>query len=201
MRTQTRGENQIVSQSLLTSSSMDRYSAGRGIHAGDQDVPWKWRWVLELTLSGHTRDEVLELTNLSTATYYRILADERIRAIKQQMLIGLDARFEALYSKVVDAIEDGLDPGNDKRLRLMAARMYLNEMGRGHSAKKGKEGDTYNITAEDVVFQILNGNADNPRLHQGEGDPMRPANRIDAGSHGDRNLISYRGQDGEAGTV
>jgi len=117
------------------------------------------RFVLELHLAGHAvqrslpgKPSICELTGYSPAMVYRILASEEIQALKQQVMRAYDQEFEALYPEVVQAIREGLADGNDMQTRLAASKLWLKAHGKLQPDNQGQ----VNVTAEDVVIQILN---------------------------------------------
>ena len=160
--------------SLIQSNTSDRYQAARPVTKRDvKGIPARWRFVLELHLAGHqvTRDTVTqkvdeegiltnvvqkhsiqELTGYAPSTIYKILSSAEVEEMKQQVMKYYDSEFETLYPEVVDAVRRGLKSG-DKYLD--AAKLYLKAFGKGGKSKDGS-GTTLNLTAEDVVFNILN---------------------------------------------
>lgn len=113
-------------------------------------LPHLWYYVLSLHLSGKTADEISELTDYSRGWIYRILKDPQVVAVRQQLLAGISDEFEALYADVVQTIRDGLT-SPDIKIRLESADKWL----KAHGKYKG-ETQHITVTAEDVVFNILN---------------------------------------------
>jgi hypothetical protein len=136
----------------MTSPAADTYQQNRPVQSIDvEPIPHAWRQVLELHLARLKPKEIQEQTGYSPAMMYRILKDDRVIHLKQQIMQYYDSRFQDLLPSVVDAIEKGLD-SPDKYLE--AAKVYLKEFG----SESKKQGDTtINITAEDVALQILQG--------------------------------------------
>jgi hypothetical protein len=93
-------------------------------------------------------------TGYKEPTVYKILSDEGVIALRQQIMKHYDKEFEAQYLKVVDAVGTCLDPTKPDEIKLKAAKLW----GEFHKRFDKDKGDTtVNITAEDIVFQIMNG--------------------------------------------
>jgi hypothetical protein len=93
--------------------------------------------------------DIAELSGYAPLTIYRILADERVNVIRQQMLEGVQQEFEALYSQVVDILRKKLN-SMDETIQMQAVNSFFREKER-LQGKKGGEG----LTAEDIVKHIL----------------------------------------------
>ena len=135
---------------LTVSSGPDCYSRNRPVKKSDYEpLPLKWKVVLDYRLAGKKVREIRALTGLSIPRIYHILADERTLQAKQFLLEQTQEEFSALFEKVVDAVRLNLE---DPEKQLEAASLWLKANG------KFREGGstTVNITAEDVVMQILN---------------------------------------------
>lgn len=116
-------------------------------------IPLRWRNVLDLHLRGMSNEDVGKATGYTANSVYRILRQKDVQAIRQELMEGGQMEFEALQSKAVKAIRDGLD-NPDPDVFLSAADKWLKANGK----YKGEKGTVINnITAEDVVMQILNG--------------------------------------------
>lgn len=140
-------------ESILTSKTPDRYQGARHLKLTDNTpVPLKYHKVLGLHLAGKTVKTICEETGYKESTIYSILKDERVCQIRQQLLNHTQTEFEALYPLVVDSIRKDLlsqQPERENRARDQWLRA---------SGKYQADHTTQNITvtAEDVVFQILN---------------------------------------------
>lgn len=99
-----------------------------------------------------THHSIHELTGYSPAMIHRILANEDIIGLRQQIMCYYDDEFQAMYPEVIDAVRRGLD-SHDKYLE--AAKIYLKEFGSQSKGTGGGDGMQVNFTAEDMVFQIL----------------------------------------------
>lgn len=143
-------------QSLLTSNAPDRYNAMRqATRRETKPVAGKYKYVLALHLSGKKVIEISELTGYKQDTIYKILNKEEVIGLRQQLMAHLDKEFEAQYEKVINVIERGLDPQSPQSIQLQAAKLW------GDYHKKFqpvKVDNTINLTAEDIVFNIMNGN-------------------------------------------
>jgi len=111
----------------------------------------RWVYVIQLALSGYTNQEIAELTGYQPASVSRILASDLSIKLRQTLLAGLDTQFASLYPLVIETIRDGLTHP-DMRMRLDAADKWL----RSHGKYRDTGQQQINITAEDVVLQILN---------------------------------------------
>ena len=127
-------------------------------------VSHRYRMVLDLHLSGHKVNEIQELTGYAESTIYDILSKDEVVALRQQIMNVYDKEFEMLFPQVIQSIRLGLNPSQDLKDQLSAAKLWLKAHGKG-GVKVEKGGDTYNLTAEDVVFQILNGNYVSPNAN------------------------------------
>ena len=135
---------------LTLSSGPEVYSRNRPVKKSDYEpLPLKWKVVLDYRLAGKKVSEIKALTGLSTPRIYHILADERTLLAKQFLLEQTQEEFSALFEKVVDAVRLNLE---DPEKQLEAASLWLKANG------KFREGGTttVNISAEDIVMQILN---------------------------------------------
>jgi len=133
------------------------YSAHRMLKKSDHQItPLRWKHVLHLHLSGRTVQEIKELTSYSVPMIYRILGDNRILSLRQQILEVTQKEFEALFADVVDVIRTSL-ASDDERIRLEGTNQWLKAHGK---FREGGGSLTVNITAEDVVQNILNGSVD-----------------------------------------
>jgi len=110
----------------------------------------RYFFVISLHMSGRKVKEISELSGFAESTIYDILSRKESIQIRQQILKNTQQEFENLFEKVVDAVNDGL---SDVEIgtRLNAAQIWL----KAHGKYTKDEGGTINITAENVVAQIL----------------------------------------------
>lgn len=147
--------------SLMTSQSEERYSGRRRLKCSDvHPLKARHRFVLELHLAGHQvgqstveKPSISELSGFAPATVYAILKRDDIHALRQQIMRLYDLEFEALFPDVIQTIREGMEPGKEMKDRIAASKLWLKAHGRPGAAVGGS---TINVTAEDVVFQILN---------------------------------------------
>jgi len=120
-------------------------------------VPHRWRVVLDLHLAGHSKEAISKATGYTVNSIYRILNHKDVQLVRQQLMESTQQEFEALFSKVVTTVRTALDDP-DPKVGLMATAQWLKASGKG--SERGNT--TINVTAEDVVMQMLNGdvNAD-----------------------------------------
>jgi len=115
-----------------------------------RSISHRWYYVISLHLSGYSAQEISGLTGFSTQRIYSILRDERSIQVRQSILSGLDDELQALYPQVVQAMRDALQ-SPDIKVRLQASDQWFRTQGKFKGDQKG-----LNVTAEDVVIQILN---------------------------------------------
>lgn len=115
-------------------------------------VPLRWYNVLALHLAGKKLNEIKTETGYSAPMIYRILNHKTIQAVRQQLLDHTQQEFEALFSRVVENIREQLN-SKDDQVRLAAQQQWLKANGKFAPKQAGQ---TISVTAEDVVFQILN---------------------------------------------
>ena len=150
--------------SLLQSSTPDRYQNRRHLTRKDTDpVSHRHQYVLALHLSGKKVNEIESLSGYRPATIYHILQEPNVLALRQQLLNHTSKEFEALFPKVVDCIRDGLD-SPDLKINLEASDKWL----KAHGKYAKSEATTVNITAEDIVMNILNQAPEQRRIEQAE---------------------------------
>ncbi len=130
----------------------DRYAMRRHFTRKETDpVSHRHQYVLALHLAGKKVSEIEQLTNYRPPTIYKILSQPNVIALRQQLLNHTEKEFEALFGKTVDAIREGLGCG-DLKIQLEAADKWL----KAHGKYQKSEGTQVNITAEDIVMNILN---------------------------------------------
>lgn len=113
------------------------------------------KYVLALHLAGKKVQEIHEETGYSIPQIYHILSDPRVLRLRQEIMSILDKEFEAQYRKVVAAVDSGLDENQPATVKLAAAKLW----GDYHKKfQKVEINQTLNVTAEDIVVQIMNGN-------------------------------------------
>ena len=135
----------------LTTSPVAHYN--RHMKRNDYEpIPPRYMAVLSHHLAGASARQISELTGYKLPTIYKILSDSRVVQIRQQLLKHTQEEFEALYPKVVQVLREELDSG-DHSIRLKASDQWLHASGRYKS--DAAAGTTVNLTAEDVVFNIL----------------------------------------------
>lgn len=116
-------------------------------------IPSRWRYVLELHLSGRSVSEIEEITGYASPTIYKIISDPKMVAEKQQIMRYYDSEFESLYHKVIDSVRNGLD-SEEVPDQLNASKIWLKAHGK-MQPDVVKSSET-NLSAEKIVFQILN---------------------------------------------
>jgi len=104
--------------------------------------------MVAMHLDGMRNRDIAESFNVTDSTVSIVLSDPLAQAIVQRARKENEARFSNLYGKVVDVIEDAIDPNESIDIRLKGANVYLKEA--GNQGTQDKE------TAEDVIQKIIN---------------------------------------------
>lgn len=123
---------------------------GRKVKKSDYEpLPLRWKVVLDYRLAGKKVSEICKLTGLSRPFIYHILNDERTLLCKQFLLEQTQEEFSCLFERVTKVIEEKLD---DPEKALEAASLWLKANGKFKDTSKLQ----VNVSAEDIVMQILN---------------------------------------------
>ena len=123
-------------------------------HVARKKVSLRWRRVLDLHFAGKTREEIMDITGYSYIRISQILNEPRMVELRQQVMKYYDQDFEALYPRVVQSIREGLvDP--EPGVQTDARRDWLKAHGKFQPAVK-EGGGNVNMSAEKIIFQILN---------------------------------------------
>lgn len=144
---------------LLQSQTLDKYESAKSPTQKDTKVfNHRHFFVLTLKMAGHYptkevpgKPSIRSLTGYSPAMIHRILADPDMIAMRQQILTEYDREFEDQYALVIEGVRKHLESDSLSDVEK-GAKLWLGEHGKG---QKSKTGDTYHITAEDVVFNML----------------------------------------------
>lgn len=115
-------------------------------------IPQRWIVVVQLHLAGKKVKEISEITGYTENSVYRILNEESVNAIRQQILDTTQKEFEALFDKVVKAVGEGIEDA-DPKVRAIYTGQWLRANGK---FTDNRTVINNNITAEDVVMKILN---------------------------------------------
>lgn len=116
-------------------------------------IPMRWLAVVQMHLAGHKINAIALATGYTENSIYRILNHEDANAVRQQILDTTQKEFEALFPKVVEAVRTGLEEA-DPKVRAIYTNQWLRANGK---LSDSKATIVNNITAEDVVQNILNG--------------------------------------------
>ena len=109
--------------------------------------------ILRMHLSGMNNEEIARQVGKTSSTISRILTDPLVLSLLDNHYKAEDARFKALYPKVIDAIDDALDKNNNPKLRLEAADRYLRAHQKFDKASQLEKKEEE--TAEDVIARML----------------------------------------------
>ena len=94
-----------------------------------RDLSPKHKQVASLLAQGLGRTEISTVVDFTPEYVTWLCRDPLFKSYLQEMSEFTDARLEAMYAKVGDAIQDGLDNGKPED-RLRAARLHLEVTGR-----------------------------------------------------------------------
>ena len=156
--------------SLMISDTPDNFRVRRNIKKKDTDcngtvIP-RHRMVLELHMAGHSINEtvgdkpsICELSGYTVPSVYRILASKEVNGLRQQIMRVYDQEFESIFPDIIQVVKDGIKPQEEIKDRMTAAKLWLKAHGRSNGSGSGSgsgSNSVINVTAEDVVFQILN---------------------------------------------
>ena len=117
-----------------------------------EPVPPRYWNVLAMHMAGKQVAEIREECGYAESTIYGILKDERIVAVRQQLLKGLDDELEVLYKDAINAVRTALG-AEDIDTRLKGADMFFKVQGK-YKPQTGNT--TIHVSAEDVALQIIN---------------------------------------------
>lgn len=136
-------------------------------------ISQKWMYVLSLHLSGRPIDEIAEKSGYAVQTVRQILSNDKVNEIRQMLLEDTQKEFEALFGPIVGKIRDMLDA---KDTAVDAINLWIKMHGRG-GKQASSTTNTTNITAEDIVFNILNNNNNNKQ----DNPPQTPPSSVAVG--------------------
>ncbi len=135
---------------ITVSSQGDGYATNRQVKKSDYEpLPLRWKVVLDYRMAGKKVPAICKLTGYSPAFVYRILNDERTLLAKQFLLAQTQEEFSCLFEEVVRVIKEKLV---DPEKALEAASLWLKANGK----LRDKDKIQVNVSAEDIVMQILN---------------------------------------------
>lgn len=118
-------------------------------------IPLRWLNVVQLHLSGMDDDEVAAKTGYTANSVYRILHHKDVQYVRQQLMEHTQQRFESRFNKVIDVIDSGLEDA-DPKVQAIFTNQWLKSHGKFFEKKTVPI--TVNATAEDIVFNMLQGN-------------------------------------------
>jgi hypothetical protein len=141
----------------LSPTSQSKYES-RANKLAKLPISHKWMAVLSYHLSGKSTDWIAEQLNYHPNTVRIILNNEKVIQVRQMLLQETQKEFEALFSEGVKVIREFLD-GDNKDEKKTGVELWIKMHGRptnGNNGNNDGKGTVINLTAEDVVFQILN---------------------------------------------
>lgn len=136
--------------------------------------------VVRMHADGRTVDEISRAIRRSKSYIYRILHDEKAKAMLKASTNLLQGEFSQLRGKANDAVRTGLS-SPDSKVRLQAARLFFEQQGDLESAAHRRSHET----AEDVIARMLNLQLNVNFGGPGVGPSLDRAirdNRVDSGS-------------------
>lgn len=151
----------------LTQSSDNQIRNKRKVRRNDLvPIPHRWNKVLGMHLAGVSTKDICEETGYSLGNVYLILKNQRVQAVRQQMLSVYQDEFEALFGQVTENIRTQLT-AKDVKTQQVAQDQWL-KAEKKFSIKHGKSGPSE--SAEDMVAKLLNVNVQvNVAPQEGEG--------------------------------
>lgn len=108
--------------------------------------------ILAMHLAGYKQKDIAEQLGLGIVTVSRVLNSDRVLRLRQQILQTYELEFELQMPGVLELLRTKMD-SEDEAVQLRAIDMYLKMFGK---YKPKDQSATLNLTAEDVVFNILN---------------------------------------------
>lgn len=149
---------------LMSSQSSAQIKRGRQLVQRDEHVPKvlaaRHMQVLALRLAGHhvflstpERPSIEIITGYSRGTIYGILGRDDVRAMHKELLKGYETDFQTNQILVHELIERGLEgePLNNVQMDLIKEVLKYTKL-----KPSTETSGNINISAEDVVFNILN---------------------------------------------
>lgn len=137
----------------LAPTSQPRYES-RSNKLAKLPISQRWMAVLSYHLAGLSIDQIAEKTGYAPGTVRVILNNPKVNEMRQLLLEETQKDFEALFDKITGKIREMLD---SKDQVVDAINLWIRMHGRAGAQKSA--GPSIAVTAEDVVFNILN----NPR--------------------------------------
>lgn len=137
----------------LAPTNQGRYES-RSNKLAKLPISQRWMTVLSYHLAGKSADQISNLTGYSVGTVRVILANPKVNEMRQLLLQSTQEEFEALFDKITNKIREMLD---EKDSVVDAIKLWIQMHGRGNNNNKQTTTTTINnVTAEDIVFNILN---------------------------------------------
>ena len=122
----------------------------------DPGVTERDRRVLELWMAGATMDKIADDREMSKSNVWRILKKPSVEELRKEITAQWDGELQRMYRKVIDKFLVLLD-SQDENVVLKAIQTWLKVMGKDMPKREVEEGARIgSLTAEKVVFQILN---------------------------------------------
>lgn len=121
-----------------------------------EPVPLRWKVILDYHLAGKKIKEIALLTGYTINSIYRILNHPNVQYVRQQLLNSTQQEFEALFARIVDSVRDDFDSLDPERISD-ARKDWIKAHGKIFNPDLGKQVINNNITAEDVVLNLLQG--------------------------------------------
>lgn len=127
-----------------------------------EELSTRYRAVLSLELQGANKLAIAQRLGLSYITIQKITKDERYVKFRNEYLAALDDEFFAMKPLAFAALKGGLQ-SQDEDTALKASDQWFKAAGFGGYSKSPEPSS--NVTAEDVVRQLLHVEADNVQIN------------------------------------
>lgn len=127
-----------------------------------EDISTRHRAILSLELQGATKQAIAQRLGLAYITIQKITTDPRYIKFRNEYLAALDDEFFAMKPLAFAALKGGLQ-SQDEDTALKASDQWFKAAGFGGYSKSPEP--STNLTAEDVVRQLLHVEADSVQIN------------------------------------
>lgn len=126
------------------------------------ELPTSWRAILSLQIQGVGIAAIAKRLGMTDSGISHIVRDERYIKFRNEYLAALDDEFFAMKPLAFAALKGGLQ-SQDEDTALKASDQWFKAAGFGGYSKSPEP--STNLTAEDVVRQLLHVEADNVQIN------------------------------------
>lgn len=154
-----------------------RHNPGAGEHFGDKrwqygkseidELSTKYRAILSLEIQGISKNDIARRMGMSLQGVIRATSSQKYLDFRNNYLAGLDDEFFAMKPLAFAALKQGLS-SQDEDTALKASDQWFKAAAFGGYSKTSEPHS--NLTAEDVVRQLLHVQADNVQININTGE-------------------------------